>query len=122
MDALGGKVATHGWEEITKIDAHVLASKAAKLGVVAIIFTDIASDGMMQGLNLQATRDLAEKVSVPIIASGGVRDLSDIEALGMINQNLDSALGGVILGRSLYEKTLTVSEAIKKSTELSKIL
>ena len=77
---------------------------------------------MMQGLNLQATRDLAEKVSVPIIASGGVRDLSDIEALGMINQNLDSALGGVILGRSLYEKTLTVSEAIKKSTELSKIL
>jgi phosphoribosylformimino-5-aminoimidazole carboxamide ribonucleotide (ProFAR) isomerase len=51
-----------------------------------------------------------------------VRDLSDIEALGMINQNLDSALGGVILGRSLYEKTLTVSEAIKKSTELSKIL
>ena len=122
LDALGGKVATHGWEEITKIDAHVLASKAAKLGVVAIIFTDIASDGMMQGLNLQATRDLAEKVSVPIIASGGVRDLSDIEALGMINQNLDSALGGVILGRSLYEKTLTVSEAIKKSTELSKIL
>ena len=122
LDALGGKVAIHGWEEITKIDAHVLASKAAKLGVVAIIFTDIASDGMMQGLNLQATRDLAEKVSVPIIASGGVRDLSDIEALGMINQNLDSALGGVILGRSLYEKTLTVSEAIKKSTELSKIL
>ena len=49
LDALDGKVATHGWEEITKIDAHVMASKAAKLGVVAIIFTDIASDGMMQG-------------------------------------------------------------------------
>ena len=119
LDVLDGKVATHGWEEITKIDAHVLAANAAELGVVAIIFTDIASDGMMQGLNLQATRDLAEKVSIPIIASGGVRDISDIEALAATNQGLDSAIGGVILGRSLYEKTLTVSEAIKRSTELS---
>ena len=119
LDALDGKVATHGWEEITKIDAHFMATKAAELGVVAIIFTDIASDGMMQGPNLQATRGLAEKVSVPIIASGGVRDISDVEALALTNRGLASAIGGVILGRSLYEKTLTVSEAIKRSVELS---
>lgn len=120
LDALDGKVATHGWEEITQIDTYEFASEAAKSGVVAIIFTDIASDGMMQGLNLKATIDLAEKVSVPIIASGGVRGLDDIEALGMANQGLDSAISGVILGRSLYEKTLTVSQAIKKTAEISK--
>ena len=120
LDALDGKVATHGWEEITQIETYEFAGEAAKSGVVAIIFTDIASDGMMQGLNLKATIDLAEKVSVPIIASGGVRDLEDIEALGMANQGLDSAISGVILGRSLYEKTLTVSQAIKKTAEISK--
>ena len=119
LDALDGKVAIHGWEEITKIDTHFLASEAAKLGVVAIIFTDIASDGMMQGLNLKATKDLAENVSVPIIASGGVRDLGDVEALAMASLSLDSSISGVILGRSLYEKTLTVSGAIKKTTEIS---
>tara|TARA_X000001036_G_scaffold177846_1_gene168366 strand:- start:348 stop:1115 length:768 start_codon:yes stop_codon:yes gene_type:complete len=120
LDALDGKVATHGWEEITQIETYEFAGEAAKSGVVAIIFTDIASDGMMQGLNLKATIDLAEKVSVPIIASGGVRDLEDIEALGMANQGLDSAISGVILGRSLYEKTLTVSQAIKKTAEIKK--
>ena len=121
LDALDGKVATHGWEEITQIDTYEFAIEAAKSGVVAIIFTDIASDGMMQGLNLKATIDLAEKVSVPIIASGGVRDLDDIEALGMANQGLDSAISGVILGRSLYEETLTVAEAIKKSAEINEM-
>ena len=117
LDALDGKVATHGWEEITQVDIYEFALEAANLGVVAIIFTDISSDGMMQGLNLKATVDLAKKVPVPIIASGGVRDLYDIEALSMANQGLDSAISGVILGRSLYEKTLTVAEAIKKSAE-----
>ena len=117
LDALDGKVATHGWEEITQINIYEFAREAANLGVVAIIFTDISSDGMMQGLNLKATVDLAKKVPVPIIASGGVRDLYDIEALSMANQGLDSAISGVILGRSLYEETLTVAEAIKKSAE-----
>ncbi len=119
LDALDGKVATHGWEEITQIDIYEFAREAANLGVVAIIFTDISSDGMMQGLNLKVTVDLAKKAPVPIIASGGVRDLDDIEALSLANQGLHSAISGVILGRSLYEKTLTVSEAIKRTAEIS---
>ena len=88
LDALDGKVAIHGWEEITQIDTYEFASEATKSGVVAIIFTDIGSDGMMQGLNLKATIDLAEKVSVPIIASGGVRGLDDIEAVSYTHLTL----------------------------------
>lgn len=109
IDAKDGMVAVQGWAEVTNITAVELARKFEDCGVAAIIYTDISRDGMMQGPNLEATRSLAEAVSIPIIASGGVSSLKDIENLMMIES---SGVTGVITGKAVYTGAINLNEAI----------
>jgi len=108
IDARNGKVATQGWEKKTDIAAADLARRFEDQGVVAIVYTDISRDGMMQGVNIDATRLLAEAISVPVIASGGVTDMRDIKRLNAIKE---AGIDGVIIGRALYERTISLPEA-----------
>lgn len=103
LDARDGKVATDGWSKLTRHDVNDIARKFEDYGCEAIIYTDIGRDGMLSGVNIEATVRLARHVNLPIIASGGVTDLSDIEALCAVE---DEGIEGVILGRSIYEGTL----------------
>ena len=112
LDGLHGMVAKSGWKEVTEISVKSLAMLFQGDGIEAIVYTDIGKDGMMGGVNLHATKDLAESVSVPIIASGGVTDLSDIEALLEAERKVDGGIIGVITGRAIYEETLDLQEAI----------
>jgi len=107
LDARGSKVATHGWTQDSPHNLLKLAAKAAKLPLAAIIYTDITKDGMMTGPNLERTKALIRTVNMPIIASGGVRELGDIKRLAELGAE------AVIIGRSLYEGTLKLSDAIK---------
>jgi phosphoribosylformimino-5-aminoimidazole carboxamide ribotide isomerase len=109
IDAKDGMVAVQGWAEVTNITAVELARKFEDCGVTAIIYTDISRDGMMQGPNLEATRSLAEAVSIPIIASGGVSSLKDIENLMRIES---SGITGVITGKAVYTGAINLNEAI----------
>ncbi len=109
LDARDGKVAVEGWKESTPTDAVDLVIRFTGLQLAAVIYTDIHRDGMQTGVNIEATRRLMEMTGMPVIASGGVSNLHDIEAL------LDlQALGllGVITGRAIYEGTLDIKEAI----------
>ncbi len=108
LDARDGKVATDGWSKLTRHDVFDLARKFEDYGVESIIYTDIGRDGMLSGVNIEATVKLAQHVRIPIIASGGVTDLRDIEALCAVE---DQGVEGVILGRSLYEGTLDFAAA-----------
>lgn len=112
LDAKDGKVATDGWAEISDRNVIDLAKQFEQYGVEAIIYTDISRDGMMQGVNVDATVRLARAVSIPIIASGGITDLNDIKQLCAVN---DPPLYGAITGRAIYEGTLDLAEAIKVS-------
>jgi phosphoribosylformimino-5-aminoimidazole carboxamide ribotide isomerase len=107
LDAKGSKVATHGWVQDSGEDLLRFASKAAKLPIAAIIYTDIARDGMMVGPNLDRTRTLIEAIDMPVIASGGVTQVSDIKKLAEIGAS------AAIIGRSLYEGALKLADAIK---------
>jgi phosphoribosylformimino-5-aminoimidazole carboxamide ribotide isomerase len=110
IDAKNGMVAVQGWAEITGISAVELAKKFEGYGVSAIIYTDIARDGMLSGPNIDATRKLAESVSIPVIASGGVSTLEDIRALMEIEQ---SGVVGVITGKAIYTGSVRLAEAIE---------
>jgi len=107
LDARGSKVATHGWLQDSHHYLLEFAAEAAKLPIAAIIYTDITKDGMMSGPNLERTKALAEAVDVPVVASGGVKDISDIEKVAQLG------VEAVIVGRSLYEGTLDLADAIK---------
>lgn len=109
IDAKNGMVAVQGWAELTDSTAIDLARKFEDFGVAAVIYTDIARDGMLQGPNLEATKELAEAVSIPIIASGGVSTLRDIENLMMIES---SGISGVITGKAVYTGAIKLNEAI----------
>lgn len=109
IDAKNGMVAVQGWAEVTGITAVELARKFEDFGVSAIIYTDIARDGMLMGPNLEATKSLAESVTIPIIASGGVSSLKDIENLMAIEY---SGISGVITGKAVYTGAIKLSEAI----------
>ena len=109
IDARNGMVAVQGWAEVTGITAVDLARKFEGFGVTAIIYTDISRDGMLQGPNLEATKALAEAVSIPIIASGGVSSLKDIQELMAIES---SGVSGVITGKAVYTGAIKLSEAI----------
>ena len=109
IDAKDGMVAVQGWAEVTDITAVDLARKFEDYGVAAIIYTDISRDGMLQGPNLEATRALAEAVSIPIIASGGVSSLKDIEDLMAIES---SGISGVITGKAVYTGAIKLAEAV----------
>ena len=108
IDAKNGMVAVQGWAESSDQSAEHLAQKFEDQGVSAIVYTDISRDGMMQGVNVEATRLLAESISIPVIASGGVTNIEDIKKL---NQVKDAGIEGVIIGRALYEGTIDLAEA-----------
>ena len=103
LDAKDGIVAVDGWAKLSKHNVIDLAQQFEDDGVQAIIYTDIARDGMMQGVNIEATQKLAESVRIPIIASGGVTNMDDLVALQKIE---NSGVEGVITGRAIYEGTL----------------
>ncbi len=112
IDAKNGLVAVRGWAEVTEMRAVDLAREFENVGVAAIIYTDISRDGMMQGPNLEATRELAEAVSIPIIASGGVSSMRDIENLMTIES---SGIAGVITGKAIYTGALDLAEAVART-------
>jgi phosphoribosylformimino-5-aminoimidazole carboxamide ribotide isomerase len=109
IDARDGLVAVRGWADVTEKKASDLAKEMEGFGVSAIIYTDIARDGMLQGPNLEATRLLAESISIPVIASGGVSNLRDIENLMAIEA---SGVVGVITGKAIYTGALDLREAV----------
>lgn len=108
LDAKDGIVAIDGWATLTEHHVVDLAKRFENDGVQAIIYTDIARDGMMQGVNVEATKALAEAVAIPIIASGGVTNMNDLAALQVVEH---SGINGVITGRAIYEGTLDFAEA-----------
>ena len=110
LDARDGKVAVEGWAEASELSALEIARRFEDAGVAAIIYTDIARDGMLKGLNLDATIALADAISIPVIASGGLASIDDIKAL---LQPRARKLEGAIAGRALYDGRLDVAEALK---------
>jgi phosphoribosylformimino-5-aminoimidazole carboxamide ribotide isomerase len=117
LDAKDGKVATDGWSKLTGHEVIDLAKKFEDYGVEAIIYTDIGRDGMLKGINLEATVKLAQSVRIPVIASGGLSNKKDIEALCSVE---DEGITGVIAGRSIYNGDLDLAEAQKYADQLSK--
>jgi phosphoribosylformimino-5-aminoimidazole carboxamide ribotide isomerase len=112
IDAKGGRVAIQGWNEEVSLEAIDLAREFEGIDLSAIIFTDIERDGMGTGLNFVSTRDLAQSTSIPVIASGGVSQIEDIEHL--LELEPDGVIG-VIVGRALYTGSVDLEEAIRIS-------
>lgn len=108
LDARDGKVAIDGWSKLSHHDVIDLARKFEEDGVEAIIYTDISRDGMMGGVNIEATARLARSIRIPVIASGGITNLDDVRALGGI---VGDGVIGAITGRAIYEGTLDFTEA-----------
>ena len=108
LDAKNGLVATDGWAEISNIQATELAKRFEQDGVSSIVYTDISRDGMMQGVNIEATAALAQASSIPVIASGGVTNMEDIHAL---KAAASKGILGAITGRAIYEGTLDLAAA-----------
>ena len=109
LDARDGKVAVEGWAETSQVTALEIAQRFEDAGVAAIIFTDIARDGLLKGLNLDATIELAERISIPVIASGGFASLDDVKALLAPRAK---KLAGAIAGRALYDGRLDPAAAL----------
>ncbi|RJP60150.1 MAG: 1-(5-phosphoribosyl)-5-[(5-phosphoribosylamino)methylideneamino]imidazole-4-carboxamide isomerase [Deltaproteobacteria bacterium] len=114
IDANGGRVAIRGWTEVTKKKAVDAAKEVEGFGVTAFIFTDIKRDGMQTGPNIESTKKLAQSVTVPVIASGGVNTIGDIEDLMKIEEY---GVSGVIVGRAIYTNSLRLEDAIKLTRE-----
>lgn len=111
LDARLGKLATHGWTHLTEETAVAVAEACDGWPLGAIVYTDIARDGMMLGPNLQAIRALAQSTETPVVYSGGVTDLDDLRRLR------DLGLDGVVIGRAIYESTIELSEALAIASE-----
>ncbi|MBN2647763.1 MAG: 1-(5-phosphoribosyl)-5-[(5-phosphoribosylamino)methylideneamino]imidazole-4-carboxamide isomerase [Thiotrichales bacterium] len=116
LDAKDGMVAINGWAEVTDYEVKALAKQFENDGVEAIIYTDIGRDGMMQGVNIEATQALAKAVNIPIIASGGITNLDDIRNLASIEAD---GVTGAITGRAIYEGTLDFKEGQTLSDQLA---
>jgi phosphoribosylformimino-5-aminoimidazole carboxamide ribotide isomerase len=110
LDARDGKVAVEGWAKTAELSALEIAHRFEDVGVAAIVYTDIARDGMLRGLNLDATIVLADAISIPVIASGGLASIADVNA--MLDPRARK-LAGAIVGRALYDGRLDVAEALK---------
>ena len=110
LDARDGKVAVEGWAESSQVTALDIAQRFEDAGVAAIIFTDIARDGLLKGLNLDATIELAERISIPVIASGGFASIDDVKALLAPRAK---KLAGAIAGRALYDGRVDPAAALE---------
>ena len=109
LDAKNGKLATDGWSKLSHHDVNDIAQRFEQDGVSAIIFTDIGRDGMMNRVNIDTSVQLARKITVPVIASGGIKDLDDIKTLCAV---AGEGIAGAITGRAIYEGTLDLKEAL----------
>ena len=116
LDARDGKVATDGWSKLTRHDVVDLAKKYEDFGVESIIYTDIGRDGMLTGINVESTVRLAQALSIPVIASGGLSNMADIEALCAVE---DQGVEGVICGRAIYSGDLDFASAQERADELN---
>lgn len=120
IDAKGGKVAVEGWAETSELSALDLALRFEDAGVAAIIYTDIDRDGLLQGVNVSATADLAAALSIPVIASGGVSSIADIDALLAAqphSRKNGGGITGVISGRAIYDGRLDLKHALQRLRE-----
>jgi phosphoribosylformimino-5-aminoimidazole carboxamide ribotide isomerase len=117
LDAKDGKVAVEGWSKLTGHDVVDLALKFEEYGVEAIIYTDIGRDGMLSGVNIDATVTLARQLRTPVIASGGLTNLADVEALCKVE---GEGINGVITGRAIYQGTLDFKKALEVAQKHSK--
>jgi phosphoribosylformimino-5-aminoimidazole carboxamide ribotide isomerase len=109
VDARDGFVATEGWADVSDVEVVDLARRFEDAGVAALLFTDIGRDGLLKGANIEATVDLARRVDIPVIASGGVKGLDDIRMLAL---HAEDGIEGVITGRALFEGKLDLAAAI----------
>jgi phosphoribosylformimino-5-aminoimidazole carboxamide ribotide isomerase len=116
LDAKDGRVATDGWSKLTGHEVADLAKKFEDYGIEAVIYTDIGRDGMLTGINVEATVKLAQSLSVPVIASGGLAGLADIEKLCAVE---GEGISGVICGRSIYNGDLDFAAAQRRADELN---
>ncbi len=116
LDAKDGKVAIDGWSKLSKHDVIDMAQHFENDGVEAIIYTDISRDGMMQGVNVDATVKLAQSIHIPVIASGGITNIEDVRRLCEV---ADEGIMGAITGRAIYEGTLDFASAQKLADELT---
>ena len=103
--------AIKGWEEVTSVKAKELAKRLELIGIAGIIYTDISRDGMLTGPNIEATREMAESANIPVIASGGISSIEDIQNLMEIKN-----LWGAITGKAIYSGSLDLREAIRITT------
>lgn len=110
IDARNGKVATRGWLETSEVDAVELAQRMEQLGAAAIIYTDIHRDGTLQGPNYEALRELAQAISIPVIASGGISSTRDLLKLLVLEPQ---GVTGAIVGKALYTEDLSLKEALR---------
>ncbi len=115
LDAKDGRVAVEGWSKVTHHEVIDLARKFQDYGVEAVIYTDIGRDGMMSGVNVEATVKLAQALTIPVIASGGITNLDDVRRLCAVQ---DEGIMGAITGRAIYEGSLDFAEAQKLADEL----
>ena len=115
LDAKEGKVATDGWSKLTGHEVVDLAKKFEDWGVESIVYTDIGRDGMLTGINIEATVKLAQALTIPVIASGGLSNMADIEKLCAVE---DEGIEGVICGRAIYSGDLDFGQAQAKADEL----
>ena len=116
LDAKDGKVATDGWSKLTRHEVVDLGKKFEDYGVESIIYTDIGRDGMLSGINIEATVRLAQALTIPVIASGGLSGMSDIDALCAVE---DEGIDGVICGRAIYTGDLDFEAAQIRADELN---
>ena len=116
LDARDGKVATDGWSKLTGHEVVDLARKFEDYGVEGVIYTDIGRDGMLNGINIEATVRLAQAIHVPVIASGGLGSIADIERLCAVS---DEGIEGVICGRAIYTGDLDFAQAQQRADELA---
>ena len=112
-DAKGGKIATQGWAEVSELTPLELGKRFEDAGVAAILFTDIDGDGLLKGVNVAATAALARGLSIPVIASGGVGSIADIDALLAAKE---PGIEGVVVGRALYDGRIDVAEALRRTS------
>src|SRR5205085_610607 len=114
IDAREGKVLTRGWEKKEELSAIELAQRVARIGVERIVYTDVARDGMLGGVNIEQTCALAQQCGVRVTASGGVSSLADIERLKEVS---DCGVDSVIVGKALYEGRFTLQEALRAASD-----